>query len=598
MDCTQAKALITRVVTGNADPAPLEVHAVACPACAEALRRARTVWTLMGRLPAVASTSAPPRMAPRRTLWFAAAAAVAAVVLAAVLLGRPAAPSAPSRVPDLVRTSPAPAAPAAEPEGAVVPEPSRQQVQAEMAIETVPPPERDVTPPSAPAAPSTVPEKAVVQAPTVEAPAAPQAPPTPAPTVARPEPGPAPATVPAAPDRSSRPTVATLRLAEGRVVALIDGARTEAGHGFRLTPGDGLETRGAESLAVLHFADGSRVSLGADTTLVKIQEDGGLRFSVHQGVIAAQVAKQPAEVPWIFETPQAEARILGTRLTLLVSEDATRLEVREGRVRLTRRDDAAAADVGPDQFAVAAKGPGPASKPIPGPKFALRETFDRGRWAPVWAAVSDPATGVHLAVQQGSLALLSSREATELPGGVLPNDTTPAQRKALEQTRAAAILGGQNKDWPRAASLATRGSFAVSNEAPLRLRARLWHPDATTDRVAWIGMDAGPAGGLALERRGRELRLFVEGAAKPLWSQEVAQDSDWELLELWMTRDRIAVRRNGLTLHAGAHPLQTKAVQAALGGRAKASIERDAESRFDDVDVAWVTKREFADVAR
>jgi hypothetical protein len=58
----------------------------------------------------------------------------------------------------------------------------------------------------------------------------------------------------------------------------------------------------------------------------------------------------------LFTTPHAEVTVLGTRLALTVSAEATRLEVQEGRVRITRLPDRASVEVKAGQFAVARAG--------------------------------------------------------------------------------------------------------------------------------------------------------------------------------------------------------------------------------------------------
>ncbi len=57
----------------------------------------------------------------------------------------------------------------------------------------------------------------------------------------------------------------------------------------------------------------------------------------------------------IFATSGAEARVLGTDLLLFAGAESTRLEVRSGKVRLTRKDDGAFAEVAAGQAAVAPK---------------------------------------------------------------------------------------------------------------------------------------------------------------------------------------------------------------------------------------------------
>ena len=68
----------------------------------------------------------------------------------------------------------------------------------------------------------------------------------------------------------------------------------------------------------------------------------------------------------VLMTAQAEARVLGTKFTLAAATNATRLEVTEGGVQLTRSSDNMAVKVGSGQYAVAAAGYELAAQPLPG----------------------------------------------------------------------------------------------------------------------------------------------------------------------------------------------------------------------------------------
>lgn len=85
----------------------------------------------------------------------------------------------------------------------------------------------------------------------------------------------------------------------------------------------------------------------------------GKRLSLDTGAIEASVASQPRWRPMIISTPQAEAKVVGTRFSLSALGAATRLDVLEGAVRL-RKTHAASKDeprdviVRPGQTATAA----------------------------------------------------------------------------------------------------------------------------------------------------------------------------------------------------------------------------------------------------
>jgi len=123
--------------------------------------------------------------------------------------------------------------------------------------------------------------------------------------------------------------------------------------------GQGIEC-GPKGSAVALFADGSRVEIGPDTLIREVTDRKGKRVVVARGVVVVQAAKQPAAAPMVFATPHGEARVLGTAFRLEVGVQ-TRLEVTEGKVRLTRTG-GKGADVAAGSFAVAAPGVEPAAR--------------------------------------------------------------------------------------------------------------------------------------------------------------------------------------------------------------------------------------------
>jgi hypothetical protein len=166
--------------------------------------------------------------------------------------------------------------------------------------------------------------------------------------------------------RASGTTVAQVVEVKGRVQVLagLGGARSPARGDQSLLDGQGLQTHGAASSAVLEFPDGTLLELGPDTTVTRLSggEDpagrtgGNGKFAhVERGTVGAEVPPQPAGRPLVLVTPQAEARVLGTRLTIAVATDTTRLSVHEGEVQLTRLADEALVKVAAGHFVVAAE---------------------------------------------------------------------------------------------------------------------------------------------------------------------------------------------------------------------------------------------------
>lgn len=169
--------------------------------------------------------------------------------------------------------------------------------------------------------------------------------------------------------------VARLDQVAGSVLLLPD--RKPVTEGQDLLAGQGLET-GAGSTTRIAFTDGTRVRLGADTHLSRIDEgDQGKRLSLSRGIVQATVAKQAAGRPMVFSTPQGEAEVLGTTLRLVVAPDSTkgtRLDVEEGKVRL-RNLAGKTVDVPSGHYAVAA--PGIELQPTP---LSVAPAFEANTW--------------------------------------------------------------------------------------------------------------------------------------------------------------------------------------------------------------------------
>jgi ferric-dicitrate binding protein FerR (iron transport regulator) len=174
-------------------------------------------------------------------------------------------------------------------------------------------------------------------------------------TVAVRPPTPPPAVITPAPAPQSVIAARIERLA-GTVTFVKQGATNSAAHiGQELASGDGLHAESAGE-ATLVCADGTRIELRSGASIACQLVEHGLRVDLTTGALAATVAKQPAGKELAFVTPQARARVLGTRLTLAVADNATRIEVSEGHVEFTRLADQRRVEVPAGSFAVAAVG--------------------------------------------------------------------------------------------------------------------------------------------------------------------------------------------------------------------------------------------------
>jgi hypothetical protein len=242
--------------------------------------------------------------------------------------------------------------------------------------------ERAVVRGEGPRAPRPIPsapprDPSIAPPPVVRSPEAPVPAPTPRPApvpdgpngvAPAPTPVPAPAPVPPAPPKSpetppgpvpaappTRVLAATLERVEG-TVSLTSGPASRPAQGAEaLEAGFALATEGEPSFALLRFPDGTSVEVRGGSRLRDLSVPGGRRLGI-EGAIWADVAKQPQDQPLVFVTPQAEAKILGTKLRILTLADSTRLDVAEGKVKLTRIKDRQSVDVASGHYAIAAPG--------------------------------------------------------------------------------------------------------------------------------------------------------------------------------------------------------------------------------------------------
>jgi ferric-dicitrate binding protein FerR (iron transport regulator) len=156
---------------------------------------------------------------------------------------------------------------------------------------------------------------------------------------------------------------AKIEKVEGDVVRIADLAGPVAS-GQRLLSGQGLEVRKGAALLVLE--DGTRVELRAATRLDKMTlGPAEKRFHLSRGAVAAAVAKQAPKTSVLFQTPHAEVTVIGTRLSLEIGNDSTRVEVSEGLVRCMRLSDKYVVDIPAGKFAMASKGAAPVARPTP-----------------------------------------------------------------------------------------------------------------------------------------------------------------------------------------------------------------------------------------
>jgi|GEM_PF-2456398 len=135
--------------------------------------------------------------------------------------------------------------------------------------------------------------------------------------------------------------IAHLEATTGQVRVIPQQKGEESASTNEIHSGDRLETS-VESTAAIRYPDGTTVQIQANTSITFTPHETGndqKRLRLDRGQLSADVATQPSGRPIIFSSPDAQAEVLGTKLTLTVKDRETLLNVTEGRVRLTRTTD-------------------------------------------------------------------------------------------------------------------------------------------------------------------------------------------------------------------------------------------------------------------
>ena len=125
----------------------------------------------------------------------------------------------------------------------------------------------------------------------------------------------------------------------------VTGAGVEVARGGALVKGDVIELRAGD---VITTSTNGRamIAYGHESTRIEIQPDSivvfgdatrGKRFDLNRGIIRARVALQPTGQQMSVKTGHARATVLGTEFVMRTDENATKLDVLEGKVRLACR---------------------------------------------------------------------------------------------------------------------------------------------------------------------------------------------------------------------------------------------------------------------
>ena len=290
--------------------------------------------------------------------------------------------------------------------------------------------------------------------------------------------------------------------------------------GQAVVAGGGLETRGAKSLAVLKFEDGTRLELKPGSRLENVEvEKDKRRFTLSQGMLLASVTRQKSPRSLVFLTPHAEVTVLGTRFSLQVIGEGSRLEVEEGHVANRRLSDGKTVEVTSNHSVVTGRSGPLVARPIP----RVQSFQDGVLPSPDYAGTRD--TSIDLASPQatsGSADLLRLQRQTsgEHHNIVLLRwdvSSIPARSR---------ILSGELAFW-------VTGSIVAPGARAFEIR-RPWEESEATWRLARAGSPWQMAGARGEQDGGtKTLASILPGA--PGWSVFPLTEAGVALLQQWVS---------------------------------------------------------------
>ena len=388
-------------------------------------------------------------------------------------------------------------------------------------------------------------------------------------------------------DAGPAPALAQLGELQGNVYVVKDAEKVAARPGQEVRAGEEVRTEGEDSFAVVSYTDATRLELGGDTT-VRLPDrktaTAGKQVFLEEGTLAASIAPQPADLPMLLTTPHAELRLAGTRFVSSSAPAATRIDIEEGKVRLTRRSDGKTIDLQRGTYAIVARAdtafvPQPLPRRITTPRRTLHEgsgplrgvaylpdgkalvTLGWDRKVKVWDALTGTLTATRETYSKRAEALAVSPDGKTLA-------TAGADPKPKRRTVKLWDLPG----------LRERLALPMKGD----IHALAFSPDGRLLAVAGQHGKGGPAV-ILLDAATGEPRLPLTGAAGRVRCLAFAPDGNTLAggdldgrLRLW----------NVTTGRGRKLPKQPRAVQAvgfAPDGRTLASGSRDGTVKLWDV---------------
>jgi hypothetical protein len=301
------------------------------------------------------------------------------------------------------------------------------------------------------------------------------------------------------------------------------------GRALEVRPGQALFARdviqvGPDSVASLGWNQGgTHLELKAGSALeIAKSRFGGRILLLQNGTIQASVAPQGRWQPLTIQTPDARARVVGTRFTISTKPGSTRLDVLEGTVRLTKTLEAEHAEilVEAGQTALVAAGIRLQSGPLTGflsnetwlvpAGTALSQSAAMGRQIPMPLTEMPPGQSNQVQRLRGYLSPPLDGSYTFWLAAFDPNmdadlwlstDESPARKRRVAFVEKSGNVSGARAR-PNANSIPwnrspTQRSAAVNLSAGKRYYLEVWYEGTRMDYVAIGWQRPGDAVGTA-----------------------------------------------------------------------------------------------------
>lgn len=328
-------------------------------------------------------------------------------------------------------------------------------------------------------------------------------------------------------------------------VAIVRGGKTIAAQsGQLLYPRDKINVPSGGSARIQWLNEPTTVELSANASLELRSPLLGKLLALKAGSLKASVAPQPHWRPMTIKTPQARATVVGTRFTMDVTGNTTRMEVMEGAVSVRKNQARSTAE-----------------------KQAVMVRAGE-------LVLAEPGAGLKWQVLRGYVV----REILELPTGSLPLTGSPGK---VVLTDRLTNLFSEGR--------ATGLKVSTNHYYEERIRCYIY-PPATDNYIFWISSVGRSELWLSTDEDPADKRRIIVKAALPRTGSKVSGNSAWQLSPAAPGKPMTVLRSGGSALKGARiiHGEKSKAVKL-IGGK-QYYLEINQPFSPSEVEVVWWTR--------